>query len=120
MENEEKIQKDINQQRKQKKKQEEVEYYNVLAMQAREREHKQKEEKDADKLFLQAENQKLDREENMRKRFFNKLKKIQNDNDAKQQRLVKYMAQDPAVLNSKKDETAYIRNIELGEKKALK
>lgn len=105
---------------KMKKRDEENKYSQMLALQARERENKKKQEKEADKQFLISETNKLKTEENQRSLFFNKLKKIQEDNDQKHKSLLKYMSQDQAVINSKKDEKNYIKAIEVGEKKAVK
>lgn len=85
-------------------------------MQAKEKQVKQKQDKEADRQFSLAENAKLDKEHHLRNQFFEKLKKIQDKNDEKHHRLLKYMSQDAAVINSKKDEQAYIKNLELGEK----
>lgn len=96
---EEKLQNELMQQNKVKKKQGESDYYNMLAMQAREKQKKAQQEKETDKQFLIAETAKLNHEEMSRNRFFNKLKKFQTDNEIKQQSLMKYMSQDAAVLN---------------------
>lgn len=116
---EQKIQNDLKHKNMTKKKQEENEYYNILSMQAKERQHKLKQEKDTDKQFSIAETIKLNNEEKARNRFFDKLKKIQDTNDQKHKRLLNFMSQDPSVLSSKKDEATYIKNIELGEKRAV-
>ena len=73
-------------------------------------------DREADKKFLQSETKKMEDDEVNRNKFFSKLKKIQVKNDQKQQSLLKYMQQDPKALSAKRDEQAYIKNIELGEK----
>lgn len=117
---EQKLQNDMKHQNMTKKKQEENEYLNILSMQAKERQHKLRQEKDTDKQFGIAESIKLNNEEQARNRFFDKLKKIQDTNDQKHKRLLHYMSQDQSVLSSKKDEATYIKNIEIGEKKAVR
>jgi len=120
LQKEQKIQNDLKTKGNIKKKQDEQEYYNILGMQSKERQYKHKQDKEADRNFAKAETIKLDQEENARSQFFKKLKNIQDVNDQKHHRLLKFMEQDPAVLNSKKDEQSYIKSIELGEKKAIK
>lgn len=117
---EQKIQQDMQANNLLKKKKEESEYYQMLTLQAKERQYKQRQDKEADKQFGIAETEKLNNEEKLRNQFFSKLKKIQEKNDEKHHRLLKYMSQDAAVLNSKKDEQAHLRNIELSEKKEVK
>jgi len=67
---EEKLQNELMQQNKLKKKQGESDYYNMLAMQAREKQKKAQQEKETDKQFLIAETAKLNHEEMSRNRFF--------------------------------------------------
>ena len=103
-----------------KKKMKENEYYSILTNQAKEKQNKILQDKEADKQFIKAETDKLDVDEANRNKFFEKLKNIQVKNDQKQNSLMKYMKQDPKAISAKRDEQAYIRNIELGEKKAVK
>jgi hypothetical protein len=117
---EERVQRDMKEIGQIKRKQEEKNYYNILAMQAKEKQYKVKQDKEADKNFSIAETVKLNREEQQRNQFFNKLKKIQHDNDQKHDLLKKYMDKDPAVLSSKKDEQSYLKNIQISEKQAIK
>lgn len=103
-----------------KKKNEENEYHNLLNMQAKEKQMKLRQEKESDKQFAIAESAKMNTDEENRNRFFNKLKDIQSKNDEKHHRLLKFMQQDSSVLSAKRDEKNYIKNIELGEKKAVR
>lgn len=103
-----------------KKRNGESEYHNLLNMQAKEKQMKLRQDKESDKQFAIAENAKMDYDEQNRNRFFNKLKDIQSKNDEKHHRLLKFMEQDATVISAKRDEKNYIKNIELGEKKAVR
>lgn len=116
LQREQKIQQDQQQQQKIKKKQDENIYSQTLALQAKERQNKMKQEKESDIHFSKAESVKLNNEEMQRKGFFDNLKRIQDLNDQKHKSLLKYMSQDASVLNSRKDEQAYIKSIQVGEK----
>lgn len=96
----------------------ESEYHQFLTRQLKEKQEKLKSEKEADLNFLHAEKIKLEKEDRERKKFFEKLKNIQKTNDLKNKMLEKYMAQDVAILNSRKDEQAYIKHISEEEKRA--
>jgi uncharacterized protein YlbG (UPF0298 family) len=52
-------------------------------------------------------------------KFFTKLKDIQDKNDQKHHSLLKFMEQDSAVTTAKRDEQNYIKDIALGERKAI-
>ena len=117
---EEKAQNEMISQSKLKRKQEGSEYFNILSMQIKEKQKKIAQVKESDKYFLLSETNKLNREENARSRFFNKLKKYQSDNEIKHKSLLRYMSQDSLAQSGKKDESSYLRNIQLQEKKAVK
>jgi hypothetical protein len=102
-----------------KKKVEENEYHNMLGMQAKEKQMKLLQDKEADKHFAHAEAVKLNKDEDNRKMFFTKLKDIQDKNDQKHHSLLKFMQQDSAVATAKRDEQNYIKDIALGERKAI-
>jgi hypothetical protein len=102
-----------------KKKLEENEYHSMLGMQAKEKQMKLLQDKEADKHFAHAEAVKMNNDEDNRKKFFTKLKDIQDKNDQKHHSLLKFMQQDSAVSNAKRDEQNYIKDIALGERKAI-
>lgn len=117
---EEKAQSDMKLQSIQKRKQDGSEYRDVLALQMKEKQKKAVQDKESDKFFVISEAKKLNNEENARNNFFNKLKKYQSDNEIKHKSLLRYMSQDSIAQSSKKDESSYLRNIQLQEKKAVK
>lgn len=117
---EEKMQNDMMAQSQLRKKQGENDYLNTLNLQAKEKQKKMQQEKETDKMFVIAETAKLNKEESARNNFFNKLKKYQSDNEVKHKSLLKYMSQDPSALASNKDQQSYLKNIQIGEKKAQK
>ena len=77
------------------------------------------EEKEKDRRFIQAEGEKYEVEHQNRQRYFNKLKEYQKANELKNKMLQRYISQDEAILNSTKDEKAYIKHIEEEEKRAI-
>jgi len=83
-----------------------------------EKQNKLKYEKEADKNFALTHNKVLSKEDQDRKKFFDRLKGFQKANDAKHQMFKKYMSQDAAQLNSKKDEKAYLHHVADQEIKA--
>ena len=117
---EEKAQNEIKFQSLLRRKQDGSEYRDVLSLQMKEKQKKAAQEKESDKFFIQAETYKLNKEENARNNFFNKLKKYQSDNEVKHKSLLRYMSQDSIAQGGKRDEASYIKNIELQEKKAVK
>lgn len=58
----------------------------------------------------------MNKVEDQRSQFFDKLNKIQERNDLKQKKLQEYMEQDPKELRSKQDEKNYLKNMEIAEK----
>jgi len=120
LEQERKFQLEKEHQQKMKKRDEEIQYSQMLALQAKEKQSKLKQDKESDVRFSQAESIKLKNEEKARDVFFDKLKQIQDNNDKKHKMFLKYMEQDQSVMNSKKDEQSYLNSIQIGEKKATK
>lgn len=80
----------------------EKEYHKFLSQQVLDKQRK----------FVDAKTENYDKQEVERQRYFDRLKEFQKANDLKQEMLQKYMSQDSANLNSKKDEEAYLRHIE--------
>lgn len=93
--------------------------HRILALQHKSKIDKQYSEKAADRQFFEAERMQLNKQEEQRNQFFQKLSKIQEVNDMKQKKLQEYMEQDPKELRSKLDERNYIKNLEMAEKKNL-
>lgn len=104
---------------KEKAKSEQMNYSKILALQHKSKIDQANYEKIADRQFSEAERIKLNKEEDQRKNFFDKLNRIQERNDIKQKKLQEYMEQDPKELRSKQDEKNYLRNLELAEKKGI-
>lgn len=74
-------------------------------------------EKMVDKKFSEAERQQLNKQEEARNKFFQKLNKIQETNDLKQKKLQEFMEQDPKELRSRIDEVNYLKSIEVAQKR---
>lgn len=105
---------------KEKSKIDQENYSKILQMQHKSKIDKRITEKQADKMFYEAEKAELAKQDANRNKFFEKLSNIQKVNDMKQKKLVEYMEQDPKELRSRQDEVNYIRNMEVVEKKNLK
>lgn len=102
---------------KEKQRNEQANYSRILQIQKQSKLDKLNSEKQADKMFSEAEKLKILKEEEQRNRFFEKLNRIQENNDIKQKKLQEYMEQDPKELRSKIDEANYLKNMELAEHK---
>ena len=101
---------------KERQKDEQNNYSKILQLQHKSKLDKINEERMADKLYSEAERLKLEREDEQRAKFFNKLSKIQENNDIKQKKLQEYMEQDPKEIRSRQDEINYLKNIETADK----
>jgi len=86
-------------------------------MQQKARQDQMISEKLADRQFWEAEKARLEKDEEQRNKFFEKLLKIQENNDIKQKKLQEFMEQDPKEKRSKIDEINYLKNIEIAEQK---
>uniref|UniRef100_A0A7S3NZK5 Uncharacterized protein n=1 Tax=Euplotes crassus TaxID=5936 RepID=A0A7S3NZK5_EUPCR len=104
---------------KEKYKTDQANYSKILALQHKSRLDQANYEKVADRQFSEAERLKLNKEEEDRNRFFQKLHQIQERNDIKQKKLQEYMEQDPKELRSKQDEKNYLKNLEIAEKNGI-
>ena len=102
---------------KEKQRNEQANYNKILQIQQQSKLDKLNNEKEADKKFSEAEKLKIEKEEEQRSRFFDKLSRIQESNDIKQKKLQEYMEQDPKELRSRIDEANYIKNMEIAEQK---
>ena len=102
---------------KEKLKSDQINYSRILQIQQQSKLDKLNNDKLADKKFSEAEKRKIEKEEEQRNKFFEKLSKIQETNDIKQKKLQEYMEQDPKELRSKLDEANYLKNLELAEQK---
>jgi hypothetical protein len=96
----------------------ESEYHKFLSQQLFEKHNKLKSEKEADKRFVIIEKEKIQKEDQERQKFFDRLKNFQAANEAKNKMLEKFMSQDEAQLSSKKDEQSYLLNIAAEEERA--
>ena len=92
---------------KEKQRNEQANYNKILQIQQQSKLDKLNNEKEADKKFSEAEKLKIEKEEEQRSRFFDKLSRIQESNDIKQKKLQEYMEQDPKELRSRIDEANY-------------
>lgn len=92
-------------------------YSRILQLQHKSKMDKLNSEKAADRQFSEAERAQLNKQEDQRNKFFEKLAKIQENNDLKQQKLKEYMEQDPKEIRSRQDEVNYLKNLEIAEKK---
>ena len=101
---------------KERQRDEQTNYSKILQFQHKSKLEKINEERMADKLYSEAEKLKLEREDDQRAKFFNKLSKIQENNDIKQKKLQEYMEQDPKEIRSRQDEINYLKNIETADK----
>jgi hypothetical protein len=98
----------------------ESEYYKFLSHQLLEKQNRLNNEKEADKKFAQTEKVKLDQQHDERNRYFDKLEGFQKANDQKNLMFKKYMAGEQTFIDSRKDEAAYIKHLELENQKAEK
>ena len=101
---------------KEKLRNEQANYSKILQYQHKSKLDKINEEKLADKIYSEAQRMKLEKEDDQRAKFFDKLSKIQEKNDIKQKKLQEYMEQDPKEIRSRADEVSYLKNIEAAEK----
>lgn len=101
---------------KEKAKTEQMSYHQILSMQHKSKVDKFRTEKEADRRFFEAEKKQLEKQDDQRNQFFQKLSNIQQVNDLKQKKLQEYMEQDPKEIRSKQDEINYIKNLEVVER----
>lgn len=102
---------------KEKQKNDQANYSRILQLQQKSKVDKAMNERMADKRFSEAERQQLNKQEDARNQFFQKLNKIQEVNDMKQKKLQEFMEQDPKEMRSRLDEANYLKSIEVAQKR---
>ena len=115
-----KLQEELDNQKKREEKEkmrnDQASYSKILALQHKSKLDQKNSERVADRQFSEAERLQMNKVNDQRDQFFEKLHKIQEINDLKQKKLQEYMQQDPKELRSKQDEKNYLRNMEIAEK----
>jgi len=119
MKTQEELENKRKQEEKEKMKSDQVNYSRILQIQHKSKVDKKQFEKATDRHFSQAEKEQMNKHEDQRNLFFQKLNKIQEVNDMKQKKLQEYMEQDPKEIRSRQDEANYLKDIENTEKKNL-